>query len=147
MMDSVQHVQLKIKKLRDDAHIPAYGGPSDAGLDLCSLEDWTLKPGEQHTFKIGIAIAVPDGFVGLVWDRSGMAARNGVKTMAGVIDCTYRGEVGIVLVNVTNKPYDVKQGDRIAQLLIQPIATAEVQVVEELDDTQRGNGGFGSSGR
>jgi dUTP pyrophosphatase len=136
-----------VKKLKDDAQLPAYGRPGDAGMDLFSCEEFTLQPDEQHIFKTGIAIAIPEGYVGLVWDRSGMAAKNGVKTMAGVIDHTYRGELGIVLINLAQKPYEVKKGDRIAQLLIQPIITADIREVEEIDETQRGLGGFGSSGR
>jgi dUTP pyrophosphatase len=116
-------------------------------MDLASREDKTLQQGEQHLFKLGFAMAIPEGTVALVWDRSGMAAKHGIKTMAGVIDCTYRGEVGVVLVNVRKEPYGVKKGDRIAQMLIQPVHTASIEVVEELSETVRGDGGFGSSGR
>jgi dUTP pyrophosphatase len=137
----------KVKRLHPDAQLPKYGRPGDAGLDLHAAEDVTLVPHEQRIVKTGIALAIPPGAVGLVWDRSGMAAKNGVKTMAGVIDHTYRGELGVVLVNVTNRPYDVKKGDRVAQLLVQPIHTADVQEVDDLDETNRGDGGFGSSGR
>ena len=146
-MNSAQHVPVKIKKLRDDAIIPKYGRIGDAGFDFYSREEWILQPGEQHVFETGIAMAIPEGTVGLVWDRSGMAAKNGVKTMAGVLDHTYRGEIGLVLVNVTKKPYEVKKGDRIAQMLIQPILTADIEVVEDLDETIRSTGRFGSSGR
>ena len=140
-------MNILIKKLYDNVQIPAYARPGDAGFDLFSRENWMLEPGEQHIFKLGFCIAIPEETVGLIWDRSGMAAKNGVKTMAGVLDHTYRGELGVVLVNVTKKPHEVKCGDRIAQLLLQPILTVDVHVVDELDETQRGLGGFGSSGR
>lgn len=142
-----QTVPVRIKKVRDDAIVPRYGRPGDAGFDFYSREDVILQPQEQHIFETGIAMAIPEGTVGLVWDRSGMAAKNGVKTMAGVLDHTFRGEIGLVLVNVTKKPYEVKKGDRIAQMLIQPIYTAEISVVDELDSTVRSDGRFGSSGR
>lgn len=140
-------IPVQIKKLTPDATLPAYGRPGDAGLDLVSKEDYTLVPGEQHVFKLGIALAIPEGTVGLVWDRSGMAAKHGIKTMAGVLDHTYRGELGVVLMNIAKHPYEVKKGDRIAQLLIQPIYTAMITEVDELSETIRGEGGFGSSGR
>lgn len=143
-MDSIQHV--RIKKLHEDTVVPKYATPGDAGLDLYSREDFTLLPGEQHIFKQGFCIAIPEGTVGLIWDRSGMAAKNGIKTMGGVLDHAFRGELGVVLMNLTQKPYEIKRGDRIAQLLVQPILQAEIQVVSELDETQRGLG-FGSSGR
>jgi dUTP pyrophosphatase len=144
-MNAMVHV--KFKKLHDDVQTPSHGRPGDAGLDIYSYEDKTLVPNEQHIFKTGFSLAIPQGYVALIWDRSGMAAKNGVKVMGGVLDYTYRGEVGVVLINLTHKPYDVKTGDRIAQLLIQPIATAEVEIVDDLEDTNRGTGGFGSSGR
>lgn len=138
---------VRIKKLRDDAQIPLYKRPGDAAFDLFSAEDWTLVPNEQHIFKIGIAMAIPEGHVGLIWDRSGMGAVHGIKTLGGVIDHTYRGEIGVGLINLTKGPYEVKKGDRIAQMLIQEVITAEIHEVEDLDETQRGLGGFGSSGK
>lgn len=138
---------VKIKPLHDDVQIPKYGRPGDAGLDLFSREDVTLHPNQQHIFKVGFNVAIPEGHVGLIWDRSGMAGKNGVKTMGGVLDSNFRGEIGVVMMNLTNNPYDVKKGDKIAQLLIQPIVAARVEVVDELDDTPRGADGFGSSGR
>jgi len=141
------NIPVKIKKLHPDALLPKYGRTGDAGLDLHANETVILPPGEQRMVSTGIALAIPAGTVGLVWDRSGMAAKNGVKTMAGVLDHTYRGELKVVLINLRTTPYEVKQGDRVAQLLVQPVHTAEVQEVEELDDTIRGEGGFGSSGR
>lgn len=135
------------KRLHPDARLPVYGRPGDAGLDLSSVEDLTIMAGERAIVPTGIALAIPPGTVGLVWDRSGMAAKHGMKTMAGVLDHTYRGELKIVLLNTSGAPYEIKKGDRIAQLLIQPIVAAGVEEVAELDETHRGDGGFGSSGR
>ncbi|MDD9954454.1 MAG: dUTP diphosphatase [Candidatus Woesearchaeota archaeon] len=140
-------MKVQFKKLHDDVTIPHHKRAGDAGMDLSSREDFTLVPGEQHIFKLGLAMAIPEGTVALIWDRSGMAAKHGVKTMAGVIDHTYRGELGVVLMNIGKEPYDVKKGDRIAQMLIQPVHTADVEEVAELSETIRGEGGFGSSGR
>jgi len=140
-------IPVKVKRLHPDAQLPKYGRPGDAGLDLCALEDCVLAPNNQQVIKTGIAVALPEGTVGLVWDRSGMAAKNGVKTMGGVIDHAYRGEIGVVMMNLRTTPYAIKKGDRVAQLLVQPIHAAEIHEVEELDETQRGLGGFGSSGR
>lgn len=138
---------VRIKKLKDDAQVPLYKRPGDAAFDLFSCEDWTLQPHEQHIFPIGIAMAIQQGCAGLIWDRSGMGAKHGIKVLGGVIDHTYRGEIGVGLINLTKVPYEVRKGDRIAQMLIQPVYTAELQEVDDLDETARGEGGFGSSGR
>jgi dUTP pyrophosphatase len=140
-------VRLLVKRLHQDAQLPRYGRPGDAGLDLCSVEQHTLAPGERHAFATGIAVAIPSGYVGLVWDRSGLASRHGIKSLGGVIDETYRGEVKVALVNTGNTDYEVQGGDRIGQMLIQAIPTVEVVEASELDDTVRGQQGFGSSGR
>jgi dUTP pyrophosphatase len=144
---SAQHVPARIKKLHPDVQLPVYKRPGDAGMDIFSREDFMLVPGEQHVFMTGWSLALPPGFVSLIWDRSGMAAKNGIKVMGGVIEHSYRGEYGVVLINLTKAPYEVKRGDRIAQLLIQPICTAALEEVDELDETHRGDGAWGSSGR
>lgn len=141
------NVQLKIKKLHDDVELPVYKRPGDAGLDLFSREEVILQPHVQHVFRLGFCMSLPEGVVALIWDRSGMGAKNGIKILGGVMDHTYRGEYMVTLINLTKMPYEVKKGDRIAQLLIQPIMTADIHEVDELDETQRGLGAFGSSGR
>jgi dUTP pyrophosphatase len=139
-------MNLHCKRLAPDAQLPRYAKPGDAGLDLFSRELRTLNPFEPTLFSLGIALALPEGTVGIVADRSGLA-RRGVTTLGGVIDCTYRGELGVVLVNVSESPYTVHPGDRIAQLLVTPIVTATVEECEELGDSVRGADGFGSTGR
>ncbi len=141
------NVPVQIKLLRPGILAPAYKHPGDAGLDIFSPEAFVLQPGERRMVPTGWSLALPEGYVSLIWDRSGLAAKNGITNLAGVIEWSYRGEYGVVLLNTSSEPYEVKVGDRIAQLLIQPIATAELQVVDELPASIRGEGGFGSSGR
>lgn len=115
-------------------------------MDLYSLEDVVLNPGEGKVTKTGIAMAIPEGYVGLVADRSSMAKR-GVKTAGGIIDAGYRGEIHIVLWNIAREPIHLKRHERIAQLLILPIVTPAIREVTELSDTARGAKGFGSTGK
>ncbi len=137
---------LEIQKLHPDAKVPTRAHEHDAGLDLSSIETYSLKPGEGKIFKTGIAIALDPGFVGLVWDRSSMGKR-GIKTLGGVIDSGYRGEVGVILWNISPDHQEIKAGERIAQLVIQTIATPQTKEVATLTSTARGTGGFGSSGK
>jgi dUTP pyrophosphatase len=144
-MHRINKMLIKIKKLNPEAILPRYAHPGDAGLDLFSCEEHTLQPGERKLFSTGISIELPEGYVSLIWDKSGVA-NSGIHTMAGVLEHTYRGEYKVVLLNTSNIPYEVKKGQKIAQLLIQPIVTAEIQEVEELSETARGEGAFGSTG-
>lgn len=137
---------VKIKKLHDDAKPFNYAHKGDAGLDIYANEDKIIKANTRDVISTGIAIAIDEGYVGLVWDKSGIAAKAGLKTMAGVIDSGYRGEVKIVLLNTTNDDYKVERGNKIAQMLIQKIESAQLDEVTDLDDTTRGEGGFGSTG-
>lgn len=137
---------IKIRKLHPEAMIPSYSNPHDAGMDFYSLETITLKPMQRHAFPTGISMAIPNGFVGLFWDKSGLASKHGLKTMAGVIDSGYRGEIKIVVKNLSDELYTVEKGKKIAQMLIQPIERRDIIEVKELDDTVRGDGGFGSTG-
>lgn len=138
-------IQLKIKKLNPDAIIPKYAHPGDAGMDLFSCEDYVLKPGERKLFKTGLQIELPEGFVSLIWDKSGIANK-GIKTMGGVIEHSYRGDYGVILLNTSQEEYSIEKGNKIAQLLIQPIETAEIIESNDLTETTRGSGGFGSTG-
>ncbi|MEW5902357.1 MAG: dUTP diphosphatase [Acidobacteriota bacterium] len=139
-------MKLKVKRMSGEAKLPQYSHPGDAGLDLFSVEDLTLDPGEVKAVPTGIKMAVPPGYVGLVWDKSGISLQ-GVHRLAGVIDAGYRGEVRVVMVNLGKKPFAVKKGMKIAQMLLQPVESIEVAETDELDDTSRGEGGFGSTGR
>ena len=141
---------LAFKRLSDAATIPTRAHDGDAGLDLYAAESARLAPGARASVGTGIAIAIPAGHAGLVVPRSGLAARHGIAVVnaPGLIDAGYRGELRVLLLNTdASEAFDVSPGDRIAQLVIAPVALAELVEVEELDATVRGAGGFGSSGR
>jgi dUTP pyrophosphatase len=138
-------MELRVKRIHPEAKLPVYGHPGDAGLDLFSVVDRDLAPGEVFAVPTGIQIAVPAGHVGLVWDKSGVSL-GGVHRLAGVIDAGYRGEVQVVLINLGRGAFALRKGMKIAQLLVQAVAAVEVVEAESLDDTSRGQGGFGSTG-
>jgi dUTP pyrophosphatase len=138
--------KIPAKKLDEKATLPTRAHPDDAGLDLYVLEDLTLAHGQGGMARTGIAVAVPQGHVGLIADRSSVAKR-GLKTVGGVIDAGYRGELGVILWNMSNQAQTLKSGERLAQLLIVPIATPAVEEAAQLDETERGTGGFGSTGK
>ncbi len=141
-------IELAVRRLRPDAVLPAYAHAGDAGLDLTAVEAVRLGPGERAAVPTGLAVAIPDGWVGLVHPRSGLARRHGltVANAPGTIDAGYRGEVQVLLVNLGSDPVEVAAGERVAQLLLQEVGRARVVEVEGLDDTVRGGGGFGSTG-
>ncbi|HOT01363.1 MAG TPA: dUTP diphosphatase [Acidobacteriota bacterium] len=118
-----------------------------AGADLHAAEELTLAPGEHRLVSTGLRVAIPSGHAGLVWPRSGIAVRDGIDTMAGVIDSDYRGEVRVLLINHGREPFHIRRGDRIAQLLVQRVESAEFVPADELPESARGEGGFGSTGR
>lgn len=138
---------IKFKRLSKDAIMPSYAHPGDAGLDLYSIENYTLKPGERYAFNMGFALEIPKGYVALVWDKGSLPFKAGVHTLAGVGDSGYRGEYLIILINLGKKSYQIEKGDKIAQLLIQPIVNAKIREVKALSKTSRGEGKLGSTGR
>ncbi len=140
-------MKLPIKKLDSKAKLPSYSHPGDAGMDLFALENTLVKAGQRFAVKTGIAMEIPEGFVGLVWDKSGLAIKNGIKTLGGVIDSGYRGEILIGVLNTSDKDYVFEAGHKIAQMLIQKIENMEIVETDLLSDTQRGSGGFGSTGK
>lgn len=135
-------------RLLDDGVAPVYAKPGDAGADLSSSEDVTLAPGERALVRTGVALAIPEGCVGMVHPRSGLAARHGISIVnaPGTIDSGYRGEILVNLVNLGAEPFQVGAGDRIAQLLIMPVLQAEFAAVDSLPESERGETGHGSSG-
>lgn len=141
----------KIKRLRENAVIPKRATEHSAGYDLCACvdSDITIAPGETKLIPTGIAAALPEGSVGLIYARSGLGIKHGIipANAVGVIDSDYRGEIAVGLYNHSDKPYTLSPNDRIAQLVITPIFTPEITEVSELDDTVRGEGGFGSTGK
>lgn len=139
-------MEVKIKVLYPDVKLPNYAHPGDAGLDLYSREHKTLMPGEHHIFFLGFAMEFPAGYAGIVKDK-GSIARAGLHTMGGVYDAGYRGEYNIHLVNLSAESYTVEKGDKVAQLVILPVANARIEKGEELSDSSRGEGRWGSTGR
>ena len=144
-------MNMQVKRLCPHAKLPTYGTPSSAGADLyvCLEAPVAIQPGETAFLPTGLAIAVPEGYVGLVFARSGMACKQGLApaNKVGVIDADYRGQVQVALHNHGSQPQTVCDGDRVAQLLVVPVLAPSLEVVEELDETVRGAGGFGSTGK
>lgn len=142
---------VNIKKLKETAVLPTYGSDYAAGADLyaCMEEAVAIEPGATEFIKTGIALEIPAGYAGLIYARSGLACKKGLApaNKVGVIDADYRGEIMVALHNHSGQAVTVEQGERIAQLVITPYLTAVFKEVDELSDTVRGEGGFGSTGR
>ena len=143
-------MQLRVARVSDEARLPSRAHSGDAGLDLHAAESARLEPGERASVGTGIAVEIPDGHAGLVLPRSGLAARHGIALVnaPGLIDSGYRGELRVLLLNTDgDEAFEIEPGDRIAQLVVSAVADAEPVEVEELTESDRGGGGFGSSGR
>ena len=146
---SEDHIILPIKRLDEDVELPSYAYEGDAGLDLRSAEDVVLKPFERRLVSTGLAIAIPDGYAGFVQPRSGLALREGLSmaNTPGLIDAHYRGELKVCAINLDpEREIHITKGERIAQLVIQKVPRVSIMEVDSLDETDRGVGGFGSSG-
>ena len=144
-----EHITLQLKKLDSGLPTPRYAHEGDAGLDLYAAEDVTLQPGQRAMVPTGIAIAIPQGYAGFVQPRSGLAAKQGITIVntPGLIDSGYRGEVKVILLNTDSaNAVQLARGERIAQLVIQSVPAVMLEEVDELGSTERGTGGFGSSG-
>lgn len=144
-------MKISIKKLNPDAVIPSYGTEYSAGADLyaCMNDPVTIGPGEAYLVHTGICMAIPEGYAGLIFARSGLAVKQGLapSNKVGVIDSDYRGEIMVSLLNHSAQARTISPGERIAQMVITPYLKAEWECTEELDDTVRGSGGFGSTGK
>lgn len=146
---SEDHIILSIKRLDEEVELPSYAYEGDAGLDLRSAEDVVLKPFERRLVSTGLAIAIPDGYAGFVQPRSGLALREGLSmaNTPGLIDAHYRGELKVCAINLDpEREIHITKGERIAQLVIQKVPRVSLMEVDSLDETDRGVGGFGSSG-
>jgi dUTP pyrophosphatase len=141
-------IQLLVKRLDPSVSLPAYAHDGDAGLDLAAAHDVALEPDGRALVATGLAVAIPAGFAGLVLPRSGLARAHGVTVLnsPGLVDCGYRGELKVLLVNHGSQPVTLRRGERIAQLVIQRVERAELVEVDELPPSERGAGGFGSTG-
>jgi dUTP pyrophosphatase len=142
-------IEIRVRRLPhgEGLPLPSYGSDHAVGLDVVSAEEVTLAPGARHPVKTGIAMAIPHGYEVQVRSRSGTAVRNGITCLTGTIDSDYRGELMVVLVNLGQESFTISRGDRVAQLVPAPVLRAAFAEVESLDETARGEGGFGSTGR
>lgn len=139
-------MSLLVKKLSEHAVVPSRGSTLAAGYDMSSSEDITIVRGTRSLVSTGISFTVPQGTYGRIAPRSGLAVKNGIQVGAGVIDRDYTGEVKVVLFNHGEKDFEIKKGDRIAQLIVEKCAFPEIKIVSDLENTNRGEGGFGSTG-
>ncbi len=139
-------MKLQVKLLHPDAKVPSYAHEGDAGMDLFAVLSIDIAPGMRVQVPTGIAVAIEQGYVGLIWDKSGLSHKSGLKTLGGVVDAGYRGEVFVGLINLGNEIYHVEKGAKIAQMLIQEVTHPDIELVDTLDETARGEGGFGSTG-
>ena len=140
---------MEIKRLDPGLPLPRYAHQGDAGLDLYATTEVTLQPHQRELIPTGIAVAIPEGYAGFVQPRSGLAIRHGLSLVntPGLIDSHYRGEIKVIAVNLdASAPITISRGDKVAQLVVQPVATVELAEVDLLDSTERGEGGFGSTG-
>jgi len=143
-------VEVLVTRLDPSVPLPVRAHPGDAGMDLHASEDVVLKPGERASVGTGIAVAIPDGYAGFVVPRSGLAAKHGIGVVnaPGLIDAGYRGEIRVLLINLDpSDPFEIRRGERVAQLVIQRVEEASLREVSELPSSARGEGGFGSTGR
>ena len=137
---------VKIQRIDKEISLPSYIKLGDAGIDLRASEEKIIKQGKKELISTGVKVAIPENHVGLIWDRSGLAAKNELHVLGGVIDSNYRGEIKIIIKNLSNEDFKISKNDRIAQLLIQPITIVNIEEVTELGETNRNDKGFGSSG-
>lgn len=139
---------LKFKRIHPDATLPSYAHPGDAGMDVRSVDDLVIAPGSRALVHTGLVMMLPPGYEAQVRPRSGLALKKGVSVLntPGTIDEGYRGEVGVILVNFGEEDFTVAKGDKIAQIVVAPVTVAEIIETDEVDETQRGEGGFGSTG-
>ncbi len=140
-------MKIRVKKESEDVSIPIRGHTSDAGWDLYSNEECYIAPNSRELVDIGIRLEIPEGYVGLIWPRSGLAVNEGIDIFAGVIDSGYRGVVKVCLSNSSSEGVEIKKDDRIAQILFQEIPTFELEEISYLSDSERKEGGFGSTGK
>jgi dUTP pyrophosphatase len=140
-------IDVAVRRLRPDAHVPRQAYEGDAGLDLAACDPFVLAPGERAVVPTGLAVEIPEGYAGFVQPRSGLAARHGIGIVnsPGLVDSGYRGEIRVVLLNTGSEPFTVEPGMRVAQLVIVPVAAVRLIEVDELAVSERGTRGFGSS--
>lgn len=139
-------MKLFVKKMREDAKLPTRAHHDDAGIDLYACGEHTVAPHAQAMIPVGVAMEIEPGYVGLIWDKSSIGAKS-LKTLGGVIDAGYRGELKVMVHNLADEPYTFEHGHKVAQMLIQKVEFPDIVEASELSDSKRGSGGFGSTGK
>lgn len=139
-------MQIKVKKLREDAKLPTHGHPGDAGMDFYAIENVVFPAGKQERVHTGVAMEIPENHVGLIWDKSSIAFNLGLKIMGGVIDSEYRGEIIMNLLNTTENEVTLEKGQKVAQMIIQRFEYCDIVETDEINQTTRGTGREGSTG-
>ena len=141
-------IKVLVKKINENAKVPSYAHSGDAGVDLYAAKDTVIPPHDRALVPTGLKIAIPDGYEGQVRPKSGLALKHGITVLntPGTVDAPYRGEVGVILFNSSDKEYMAKSGEKIAQMVFCKVENAEFELADELPDTDRGEGGFGSTG-
>lgn len=140
-------VRVKVKKLREDAVVPVYAHDGDAAMDLCALDSCVVEKGKRKLIATGISMELPEGYFASIRGKSGLAYKKGISILGGVIEWIYRGDYGVIVLNTGDEDFEIEAGDKIAQVVIAPVATAEVVEVGELEESVRGEDRFGSTGR
>ena len=140
-------MELRVRKTKRESILPSYAHDGDAGMDLYTTDSYRLGPGERVLLGTGVVMEIPSGYVGLIWDKSGLSNNFSLKVLGGVVDTGYRGEVKVGLINLGKESYSIKAGDRVAQMLIQKVGQLNIIEVENITNTQREKGGFGSTGK
>ncbi len=138
---------IPVKKLDPEAHLPSYAHPGDAGMDIYALERTVVPAGKSAKIRTGLSFEIPDGYVGLCWDKSGLSINQSLKSLGGVLDAGYRGELMIGIFNLGSEDYVFEKHHKIIQMLIQPIVQGNIVEVTEMSDSSRGTGGLGSTGK
>lgn len=138
---------VRFKKLFPDSKLPTYATAGDAGMDMYAYETVTINPGEAVKVRSGISMEIPEGYVGLIWDKSGLSMNHKIKSLGGVIDSGFRGESMFGVINLGTEPYTIEKGHKVVQMLIQKVEHVDIVEADELSETQRGAGGFGSTGK
>jgi len=138
---------LKIIRLDKELPMPKFAQPGDAAFDLFAAQPTTLAPGERAQIKTGLKMEIPEGYVGFIWDKSGLSHKGGLKTLGGVVDASYRGEVMVGMINLSSEAYTFEKGHKVAQMVIQKREDVSIVEVDSLSETSRGEGGFGSTGK
>lgn len=140
-------MEIKVKRIRDNAKLPTYAHPGDVGMDVYATDTYELNPGERRVFDVGFGLEFPTGYAAIIKDKSSLPNKYGIHTMGGVYDAGYRGEYNVQMINLGSESIVIEEGQKIAQIVVFPVAIATLTEVDDLSDSSRGDGQFGSTGK